>query len=126
MIDTTTNITRVGTVLVPVEDQDRAIAFYVDTLGFEKRLDADSGGGSRWVEVAPPGAGTTLALVASTAGTPGLEVSFATTNAAADHADLVGRGVDTDADLIRMGGGVPPMFTFRDPDGNRFRVVERA
>jgi hypothetical protein len=25
-----------------------------------------------------------------------------------------------------MGEGVPPMFTFRDPDGNRFRVVERA
>ncbi|HEX3873302.1 MAG TPA: VOC family protein [Solirubrobacteraceae bacterium] len=126
MIDTTTNITRVGTVLVPVADQDRAVEFYVDTLGFEKRLSADSGGGSRWVEVAPPGGGTTLALVASTAGAAGFEVSFATANAAADHADLVGRGVDADADLIRMGGGVPPMFTFRDPDGNRFRIVERA
>ena len=27
--------------------------------------------------------------------------------------------------VIRMGEGVPPMFTFRDPDGNRFRMVER-
>jgi catechol 2,3-dioxygenase-like lactoylglutathione lyase family enzyme len=32
-------ITQLATVIVPVSDQDRAIAFYVDTLGFEKRLD---------------------------------------------------------------------------------------
>ena len=56
----------------------------------------------------------------------GLEVSLATTDAAADHTALLAAGADADAELIRMGEGVPPMFTFRDPDGNRFRVVERS
>jgi hypothetical protein len=27
--------------------------------------------------------------------------------------------------VMRMGDYVPPMFTFRDPDGNRFRMVQR-
>jgi len=36
------------------------------------------------------------------------------------------RGVGADPELIRMGEGVPPMFTFRDGDGNRFRMVERG
>ncbi len=127
MSGSTTNITRVGTVIIPVTDQDQALEFYVDTLGFEKRLDGPFGEGGRWVEVAPPGAATTIALIPRGDGDPtGTEVSFATTNAEADHARLRARGVDADAELIRMGEFVPPMFTFRDPDGNRFRVVERS
>jgi catechol 2,3-dioxygenase-like lactoylglutathione lyase family enzyme len=115
-------ITEIGTVILPVSDQDRAIEFYVGTLGFEVRLDAPFGGG-RWVEVAPPGAATTLALVPTGGGT---EVSFTTADADADHAALRERGVDADAAVMRMGEQVPPMFTFRDPDGNRFRMVERG
>jgi catechol 2,3-dioxygenase-like lactoylglutathione lyase family enzyme len=118
-------ITRIGTVLVPVSDQDRAVQFYVDILGFEKRIDGPFGDGQRWVEVAPPGAATTIALIPGPGSAAGLEVSLATRDAAADHAQLLARGVDADAELIRMGPGVPPMFTFRDPDGNRFRMVER-
>jgi hypothetical protein len=48
-----TRITRIGTVIVPVSDQERAVAFYVETLGFEKRLDLPFGDGGRWIEVAP-------------------------------------------------------------------------
>jgi catechol 2,3-dioxygenase-like lactoylglutathione lyase family enzyme len=118
-------VTRVGTVIVPVSDQDRALEFYVGTLGFEKRIDAAYGPGERWIEVAPPGAETTIALVPPTGAPGGIEVSLATGDAEADHAELRASGVDADADLIRMGEGVPPMFTFRDPDGNRLRVVER-
>ena len=122
-----TKITHVGTVIVPVSDQERAIAFYVDTLGFEVRLDAPFGEGQRWVEVAPPGAATTIALVPAPEGEPaGIVVSLATADADADHAALRERGVDADEALIRLGPGVPPMFTFRDPDGNRFRMVERG
>jgi catechol 2,3-dioxygenase-like lactoylglutathione lyase family enzyme len=118
-------VTRVGTVIVPVSDQDRALEFYVGTLGFEKRIDAAYAPGERWVEVAPPGAETTIALVPPTGAPGGIEVSLATGDAEADHAELRAAGVEADADLIRMGEGVPPMFTFRDPDGNRLRVVER-
>jgi catechol 2,3-dioxygenase-like lactoylglutathione lyase family enzyme len=120
------DITRIGTVIVPVADQDRALEFYAGTLGFETRLDAPFGEGVRWIEVAPPGAATTIALVPSDeAGAGGTEVSLATADAAADHARMRERGVDVDEALVDMGAGVPPMFTFRDPDGNRFRVVER-
>jgi catechol 2,3-dioxygenase-like lactoylglutathione lyase family enzyme len=122
----TTQITEIGTVLVPVSDQDRALGFYVGTLGFEKRIDGPFGEGGRWVEVAPPGAATTIALVAVGDGeSAGSELSFTTRDADADHAALRARGVDVDASVMRMGDFVPPMFTFRDPDGNRFRMVQR-
>jgi catechol 2,3-dioxygenase-like lactoylglutathione lyase family enzyme len=114
-------VSHVGTIIIPVADQDRALAFYRDALGFEVRLDGAFGDGQRWLEVAPPGAETSLALVPA----GGIEVSLATRDAAADHAALRARGVDADEALIEMGPDVPPMFTFRDPDGNRFRVVER-
>jgi catechol 2,3-dioxygenase-like lactoylglutathione lyase family enzyme len=122
----TTQITEIGTVLVPVSDQDRALEFYVGTLGFQKRIDGPFGEGGRWVEVAPPGAATTIALVPAGDGeSAGSEVSFTTRDADADHAALRARGVDVDATVMRMGDVVPPMFTFRDPDGNRFRMVQR-
>ena len=128
MTDTakTTKVTQVGTVIVPVSDQDRALEFYVGTLGFEKRIDAPWREGERWVEVAPPGAATTIALVpAREGGADGMEVSLTTQDADADHTQLRARGVDADAEVMRMGDLVPPMFTFRDPDGNRFRMVQR-
>ena len=46
-------------VSLPVKDQDKALEFYVGTLGFEVRVDAPFGDGLRWVEVAPAGAATT-------------------------------------------------------------------
>jgi catechol 2,3-dioxygenase-like lactoylglutathione lyase family enzyme len=121
----TTHVTQVGTVIVPVTDQERALEFYVGTLGFEKRLDAPFGD-QRWLEVAPPGAATTIALVPAAEGdAAGIVVSLTTTNADADHAELRARGVDADEAVMRLGDYVPPMFAFRDPDGNRFRIVER-
>lgn len=123
---TTTRITGVRTVGVPVTDQERALAFYVGKLGFEKRMDVPFGPGQRWVEVAPPGASTTIALVPAGEGAPvGVDtgIRLVTGDAAADHADLRSRGVDADAELLDM-GGAPPMFTFRDQDGNRLVIVQ--
>ena len=120
------HITKVGTVGVPVTDQNRALAFYVGTLGFEKRLDAPYGDGLRWVEVAPPGADTTIALIRAREGEQtGVEtqVRFATENAEADHAQLRACGVDVDAEVMLR---PVPMFSFRDQDGNRLLIVERA
>ena len=126
--ETRTHITQVGTVGVPVIDQDRALDFYLEKLGFEKRMDIPYGEGERWVEVAPPGAATTIALVRPREGDPtgiDTQVRFTTEDAEADHADLRARGVDADAEIMRMGGPVPPMFSFRDLDGNRLLIVER-
>jgi catechol 2,3-dioxygenase-like lactoylglutathione lyase family enzyme len=125
---TSTRITQVGTVMVPVADQDRAIEFYVEKLGFEKRADIPFGDGDRWVEVAPVGAATTIALVLPREGEPtgiNTRVGFTTEDADADHADLSARGVEVDEQVMRMGGPVPPMFFFRDQDGNNLMIVQR-
>jgi catechol 2,3-dioxygenase-like lactoylglutathione lyase family enzyme len=123
---TKTHIGQVGTVMVPVSDQDKAIDFYVEKLGFEKRSDIPFGNGDRWVEVAPAGAATTIALVMPREGeSAGIEtrVAFSSQDVDADHASLQARGVDVDAEVMRMGDPVPPMFFFRDQDGNRLLIV---
>src|SRR3954447_11073939 len=119
--ETRTHITQVGTVIVPVSDQDRALEFYVDTLGFEKRTDVPFGDGDRWVEVAPAGGETAMALVPSGENAPAgghSRIALRTDDVDAAHADLKDKGVDVDAEIMRMGGPVPPMFWFRDQDGN--------
>jgi lactoylglutathione lyase len=124
-----TSITDVRTVGISVTDQDQALAFYVDTLGFEKRLDAPIGPGMRWIEVAPSGAATSIALTAgdestSQAGRADTGIRFTVPDADAEHAVMRDRGV-TVSEVMRW-PGVPPMYTVDDPDGNRFYVVEET
>jgi catechol 2,3-dioxygenase-like lactoylglutathione lyase family enzyme len=120
-MSSTTRITGVGTVGIPVTDQDRALEFYVGTLGFETRRDVPMSAG-RWIEVAPPGSATTIALVP--AGVP-TGIRLMTADADADHADLRARGVDADPEVLRI-PSAPPMFALRDPDGNSLILVEWA
>jgi catechol 2,3-dioxygenase-like lactoylglutathione lyase family enzyme len=128
--ETTTHVTQIGTVMIPVSDQDHAIDFYVEKLGFEKRADVPFGNGERWVEVAPHGAATTIALVLPRADHPedgpGIQsrVGFSSQDVDADHAELRSRGVDVDEQVMKMGGPVPPMFFFRDQDGNNLLIVQ--
>ena len=119
-----TTITDVHTIGVKVTDQDDAIEFYVATLGFEKRLDAPISPTMRWIEVAPQGATTSIALVGGEGAPAGRQtgIRFTVPDAAAEHADMRQRGVKV-GDLLRW-DGVPPMFEFEDPDGNRFQIVE--
>jgi catechol 2,3-dioxygenase-like lactoylglutathione lyase family enzyme len=133
-----TNINQAATVFVPVSDQERSLAFYVDTLGFEKRTDFTYAGGERWLEVIRPGAATAFALIGPRDGAaPGIEtrVALGTADVEADHADLRARGVDVDDAILRAGdpvvtwggatlAGVAPMFRLRDPDGNSFLIVQ--
>jgi lactoylglutathione lyase len=120
-----TTITDVRTIGINVTNQDQALAFYVDKLGFEKRLDAPISPTMRWLEVAAAGASTSIALNAAEdtahVGTD-TGVRFTVPDAAAEHAAMRERGVAV-GDLLRW-EGVPPMFTFDDPDGNRFYIVE--
>src|SRR4051794_3061521 len=128
MTTTRTRISKLGTVCIPVADQPRAIAFYVDTLGFEKRADVPFGNGYRWVEVTPPGAVTTIAIVPPPPGKPtgGMEtgISLQTDDIDAVHADLKAAGIDVDDEVRRMGGPVPPLLWFRDPDANVLMIVD--
>jgi catechol 2,3-dioxygenase-like lactoylglutathione lyase family enzyme len=124
----TTRLTQIGTVCVPVSDQDRAIDFYVNKLGFEQRTDVPFGDGYRWIEVAPAGAVTTIAIVPPPPGNPtgGMQtgISLQTHDIDAVHADLKAKGVDVDDEVSRMGDPVPPLLWFRDPDANVLMIVE--
>lgn len=123
---TEARITGLHTIGVPVRDQDEALEFYNDTLGFPTVMDVplDQLGG-RWIVVAPQGSATTLALVPATDKTPaGVEtgIRFASNDATALHAALTAQGVRV-GDLLNW-PGVPPMFTVHDPDGNGFSVTD--
>jgi catechol 2,3-dioxygenase-like lactoylglutathione lyase family enzyme len=125
-----TGISKVGVVVVPVSDQERAIEFYVETLGFEKRTDVPFGNGYRWVEVAPAGGETTIAIVPPPPGKPSgnseTGIGLHTQDIERDYAEMKAAGVDVDAEISRMGDPVPPLYWFRDPDGNSLMVVETA
>jgi predicted enzyme related to lactoylglutathione lyase len=120
-------VTAVGRVIVTVADQDQAIAFYTEKLGFEKSADIPYGEGQRWVEVVPPGTHTSIALVppmqGDTAGHKQTGIALDTADVEATHSHLRGRGVDVDAEIMR-GPDIPPMFWFRDPDANTILVVQ--
>ena len=134
-------VTALATVFVPVADQDRALAFYIERLGFEKRSDFAYGDGHRWVEVAPPGSGMALALVSRDEGvTPpsaAAHCALATDDLDGSVALLRTQGVEVE-DVGDIGGSrhgllstdviiadvFPRQCCFRDPDGNRFLLVQ--
>lgn len=121
------HIDRVGRVMVPVNDQDAGIAFYTEKLGFSVIADVPFGDGERWVEVAPPSGGTSLALVPPRGATqPGRMTGIAldVSDARAAHAELKAGGVDVDEEIMGGDGTVPPLFFFRDHDGNHLMIVQ--
>ena len=122
------NLSQVGRVCVSVADTDRAIDFYVDTLGFEKVVDVPMGDAGRWVEVAIPGAPTTIALApppqGKEAGGTDTGICLDTSDVDADHAALKAAGVDVDDEVSRMGDPVPPLLWLRDPDANVLMIVD--
>ena len=122
------NISKVGRVCVTVADTDRAIDFYTGKLGFEKVVDEPMGPDMRWVEVAIPGAETTIAIAPPP---EGQEAGGSETGICLDTSDVDGvlaalksAGANVDDEVSRYGDPVPPMFWLRDPDGNSLIIVE--
>jgi lactoylglutathione lyase len=122
-----TTLSNIGVAMFTVADQDAAIAFYTEKLGFELRSDTSFGenGEMRWVEVAPPGSRARLALNPPMRDTPGGGgIGVETSDVLGEHARLkaIG-GIDLDAEPMQT-PGAPLMFMLRDPDGNTVVVVE--
>ena len=126
MTATATHITGVRAISIPVNDQETALRFYVDTLGFAVLRDNPTPNGGRWIELAPGEDNPVVTLEPEvpdvTRGAIGIR--FTTNDAEAAHAALAAASVDTD-EILRW-PGVPPMFAFRDPDGNVFSITETA
>jgi lactoylglutathione lyase len=122
---TTTLITGIRTVSIPVNDQDAALKFYVDTLGFDLLRDAPTPNG-RWIELAP---GSDNIIVTLQPATPdvtrgAIGIRYTSDDIEGAHEALTSRGVDVD-EILRW-PGVPAMFAFRDPDGNAFSVTSMS
>lgn len=124
---TQSTVNNLGVAMFTVADQDAAIAFYTEKLGFELRADNQFGpeGEYRWVEVAPPGSHARLALNPPMGGEPGGGgIGIETPDVLAEHRRLTELGgVDLDPEPV-VTPGAPLLFMMRDPDGNHIAVVQ--
>ena len=122
-----TTVSNIGVIMFAVADQDAAVAFYTEKLGWEVRGDTRFGenGENRWLEVAPRGSRARLALNPPMGGEPGGgSIGVGTADVLGEHARLseIG-GIDLDPKPMRT-PGAPLLFMLRDPDGNNIAVVE--
>jgi lactoylglutathione lyase len=124
-MSTAPHITGIRTVSIPVEDQEDALAWYTGTLGFRLLRDAPTPNG-RWIELAPGDASVIVTLEPARPGIirGAIGIRFTSDDVEAAHAALASAGVAAD-DILRW-PGVPPMFGFRDPDGNAFSITATA
>src|SRR4029079_2178818 len=108
-----TTVTNIGVAMFSVADQDAALAWYTDKLGFEVRSDTRFGeqGEYRWLEVAPPGSVARLALNPPMGGAPGGgSIGIETTHVLADHRGLAPfGGIDLAAEPMES-PGAPLLF----------------
>jgi catechol 2,3-dioxygenase-like lactoylglutathione lyase family enzyme len=123
---TTTN--SIATAMFTVADQDAAVEYYTEKLGWEVRSDVRFGEGEqagRWVEVAPPGSAAVLALNVAWGDTSpgGGAIGVETPDVNAEHDALAGAGVSV-GEFMGGDGPVPQMFSITDPDGNTIWVVQ--
>jgi len=121
-----TTFSTVLTVAVPVSDQDRSKGL-LERLGCTATMDAELQPGFRWIELALPGGGTTVALVATGQDLPvGIDtgIRFETPDARAAHETV--RDLGLDAGELLDWETAPLMFSFLDPDGNRYYVTETS
>jgi len=112
-------ISHIKLLSVPVTDQDRALSFYVDALGFDLVADNAMGPDQRWVQVAPKGADTSITLVTWLPTMPAGSLKglvLETDDLDSDVVALTGRGVAIDGGIQDEPWG--RYVTFDDPDGN--------
>ncbi len=125
---TTTGLRQLSLVCLATPDQDSTIVFY-ESIGFEKRTDTPFDDGDRWVEVYLPEGSTGIALAPPRPGTEVQPVEtgivLTTSDIESAHEHMQELGIDVDAEIMRMGDPVPPMFLFRDPTGHSLMVVEQ-
>lgn len=124
-------ITRVETIAIYISDQQRSLDFYTKKVGFEVRKDIPFGppdAGLRWIEVAPRGAETVLALFTP----PGYEDRIGSIDGLVFmcddiHATATGmkeRGVEFLREPVQIPSGW--WAQFQDPDGNSFGLSQSS
>lgn len=115
-------------VSVPVSDQDRALEFFTDRIGFRVVTDQPFDGDQRWIELALPGADTHLVLFTpdehrDRIGTP-QHVTFWADDVRGTCSELAARGVEFEQEPQSAEWG--SYAVLRDPDGNTFVLSSRG
>jgi predicted enzyme related to lactoylglutathione lyase len=111
---------------IPVTNQDRALAFYTEKLGFRLSTDQPFDGKQRWIELSIPGAQTGVVLFTMDGGVqPGhqLNLSFWSDDVETTFQEYKSRGVEFIAEPKKESWGTSAIF--KDPDGNTFVLSSR-
>lgn len=113
---------------IPVTDQDRALSFYTNKLGFRIRTDQPFDDKQRWIELSIPGAETLVVLFTPDGHANRVggfsPATFYCDNVDRTYKELVDKGVEFDAPPTKQPWG---HFTkFRDPDGNQFVLSSKS
>lgn len=117
--------TKVLSVSITVADQDAALSFYTEVLGFELRTDVEVWPGAGMIEVVPPGSSVGLVLLPPDSQIP-VAIRLGTSDAQQALETLrQSKAALHNEELIRM-DGVPAMFSFADPDGNVLVYMEET
>ncbi|MDQ5814709.1 MAG: VOC family protein [Actinomycetota bacterium] len=125
-------------VTIPVSDQDRALSFYAEQLGFNVDIDHRISDELRLIQLTPPGSGCSIHLRIGNDEMPsgsleGLQLVVPDIHAA--HAHLVERGVEAGEVQVFDSGSLRPsrdgdvldnvgFLYFSDPDGNAWSVQQ--
>lgn len=112
----------IKTVGIYVEEQQKALAFYTEKLGFQLRRSLPMGPHANWIEVSPPGAQSSLVLYPRSMMTNWAELKPSIVFHCSDVAAVCGK---LEAAGVRISMRPTPlpwgMFAkFSDPDGNEF------
>lgn len=112
---------------IPVRNQDAALAFYTEKLGFMLATDQPMGDGRRWIELRIPGAETRVTLFTAP-GQEGLIGTFMNLSLWADdvektYEELEARGVEFLSPPKKERWGTSVIF--KDPDGNQLHLGSR-
>ena len=112
---------------VPVSDQDTALKFYTEKLGFKVITDQPMGEGQRWIELMIPGADSGLALFTPAGHEKRIgdfqSVSFWCDDVFATAKVLKSKGVQFEMEPKKEPWGTTAIF--RDADKNKFVLSSR-
>jgi catechol 2,3-dioxygenase-like lactoylglutathione lyase family enzyme len=112
----------ISAIAVPVVDQDRARAFYIETLGFELVTDRTVNHW-RWISLLPPGGSCAIGLVSAPSAGIWTGVSLLTSQLDEVHRRWAHRGVAFDSPPTRQAWNARTAI-FSDIDRNRYQLVE--
>ncbi len=111
---------------IPVTDQDRALAFYTEKLGFTILTDQPFGE-QRWIELGIPGAQSGVVLFTPDEHKSHIgsfsHISFFTDDIDKTYQEFLQRGVEMDGPPEKMPWGT--FISFKDPDGNSYVLSSR-